>query len=90
VKEGEATIGATVRWTGRRVNSTLSRTILLLILYLRNIRNIRIINRQILRLAGVTLSTKGTRTPVTVSAIMLHTRTEGTKPSLAHNTSAHR
>ena len=62
---------------------------LLLILYLRNIRIIYLPN-QFLRLAGVTLSTKGTRTPVVLSAIMLHTRMEGAKPSLAHNTSAHR
>ena len=56
----------------------------------RNIRNISIINRQTLRLAGVTLSTKGTRTPVVLSTIMLHTRTEVAKPRLAHYTSAHR
>ena len=83
-------IGATTRLNVRRVNRTLSRTILLLILYLRNIRII-CLPTQILRLAGVvTLSTKGTLTLVVLSAIILHTRTEGAKPSLAHNTSAHR
>jgi hypothetical protein len=58
---------------------------LLLILYLRNIRIICLPN-QILRLAGVTLSTKGAMTLVVLSAIILHTRSEGAKPSLAHNT----
>jgi hypothetical protein len=82
-------IDATARWKLRRVNITLSRTILLLILYIRNIRNI-CLPTQILRLAGVTLSTKGTRTLVVLSAIILHTRIKGAKPSLAHNTSAHR
>ena len=39
---------------------------------------------------GVTLSTMGTRTPLVLSAILPHTCKEGAKPSLAHNTSAHR
>jgi hypothetical protein len=51
-----------------RQHGTLSRTNLNLILYHRNIRNISIVNRQILRLAGVTHNTMGTRNPLVRSA----------------------